>query len=144
MKKISILIATILFFFNPFRVYAAVIVPPPPSFTITQDVTFGGGCQTSINGFDALSLACAAQIVSNLVSLTLTFLGLVTLVFLLWGAIRFVISSGDPKAITSAQNTMTYAIIGAVVVLGSFILVNIVTTTLNIPNPAVNFSIFNP
>lgn len=109
------------------------------NFTVVSNP--GQGCV--ITG-DALSLGCISQIVLNIVSIALTFLGLTTLVFLVFGAIKFVISSGDPKAIESAQKTMTFAIIGAVVVLGSFVLINIVTKALNLPNPVVNFSIFQP
>lgn len=91
---------------------------------------------------DVPSLACFAPIVVNVISLAFAFLGAVTLLFLLYGAIRFVTSRGDPKAIESAQKTMTYAVVGAAVVLASFIIVNLVTTTLGLGNILTNFTIY--
>lgn len=89
-----------------------------------------------------VSLGCLSQIVANLVTVSLMFLGLITLLFLLWGAFQFVISKGDPKAIEKARGVMTYAVIGAALVLGSFVLLNVVFTALNVPNPITNFSFF--
>lgn len=93
---------------------------------------------------DIPSLGCLAQIVTNVIGIAFLFLGAVTVLFLLWGAIRFVISRGDPKGIQEAQKTMTYAIIGTVVVLGTFILINMVTTAFGLPNILTSFTFFQP
>lgn len=93
---------------------------------------------------DIPSLACLGQIVTNVIGIAFLFLGAVTVLFLLWGAIRFVISRGDPKGIQEAQKTMTYAIIGAVVVLGAFILINMVTTAFGLPNILTSFTFYQP
>jgi len=101
------------------------------------------GCTTTIGSYtDVPSLGCLANTVSNIINYALGILGAVTLLMLMWGAVKFVISSGDPKAIQSAQKTMTYAVIGAVFVLGSFILVNVVLTALGLPNALTNFSFY--
>lgn len=42
------------------------------------------------------------------------------------GGIRYILASGDPKALDSARSTITYALIGLVIVLLSVVLVNIV------------------
>ena len=118
------------------------VVTPPITTPFEVVERTSEGCLTNKSGYSALSLGCFSQIIVHFIGLAFQFLGLVTLVFLLWGAIKFVISSGDPKAIQSAKNTMTYAIIGAIIVLGSFILISVITTALNIPNPALDFSIY--
>lgn len=104
------------------------------------------GCVLSpAAGFnDIPSLGCLAQIVANLVSLAFTFLGAVTLLLLLWGAVRFILSRGDPKAIQEAQKTMTYAIIGAVIVVLAFVLITIITSTFGLDNILTNFSFYQP
>lgn len=91
---------------------------------------------------DVPSLACLAQIVTNVIGFAFMFLGAVTLLMLLWGSIRFITSAGDPKAILAARQTMMYAIIGAVVVLMAFVLVNIVTTTLGGPDILTGFTLY--
>lgn len=92
-------------------------------------------------GSDIPTLTCLEEIISNVVGKTLLFLGLVTIVFLFVGAIKFVTSSGDPKGIETAKKTMTYAIIGAVVVIGSFILIEIVLKALNLPDLLTGFTL---
>lgn len=94
-----------------------------------------------MNG-DVPSLGCLGQIVSNVIGIAFMFLGLVTILFLMWGAIKFILSRGDPKGLQEAQKTMTYAIIGAVVVIMSFALINIVITALNLPNILTGFTFF--
>ncbi len=104
------------------------------------------GCQLKPDSFsgsaDIPSLGCLAQIVVSVIELAFAFLGAVLLLLLMWGAVKFIISRGDPKGIQEAQKTMTYAVIGAVVVLGSFILINIVTTALGLPNILTGFQIY--
>ena len=70
------------------------------------------------------------------------FLEAVLVIMILWGAVRFIVSSGDPKAIQEAQKTIVYAIIGAVIVALSFVLVNLVTTALGLPNILTQFSFY--
>jgi hypothetical protein len=68
------------------------------------------------------------QVVSN----TLIFLvGAVSVIFLIIGGLRYVISQGDSKNVTAAKDTILYAIIGLVVAVISFALVNFVITSLN-------------
>ncbi len=88
------------------------------------------------------SLACLSQIIVNLVSFALMFLGAVTLLMLLFGSIKYITSSGDPKAIQGAQKTMTYAIIGAIVVMMAFVLVNLATQTLGLGTILDKFTFF--
>lgn len=90
----------------------------------------------------ALSLGCLGQIVVNIIELLLTLVGAVTLLFLIFGAIKFVVSRGDPKAIEGAQKMMTYAIIGAVLVLVSFMIINVVSTAFGYPNLLHQFNVF--
>ena len=100
------------------------------------------GC-VFLNG-DVPSLGCLAQIIVNIINFAFVFLGAVTILILLFGAIKFITSAGDPKAIQGAQKTMTYAIVGAIVVLASFIIINIFTTALGLPSLLQNFSIYQP
>jgi hypothetical protein len=63
---------------------------------------------------------------------TLIFLvGAVSVIFLIIGGLRYVISQGDSKNVTAAKDTILYAIIGIVVAVISFALVNFVITSLN-------------
>lgn len=57
-------------------------------------------------------------IVSGILSLG----GIVLLIMLLLGGFKYITSGGDPKAAEGAKNTITYAIVGLVLLVGSYIL----------------------
>jgi hypothetical protein len=63
---------------------------------------------------------------------TLIFLvGAVAVIYLIIGGLRYVISNGEAKNVESAKNTILYAIVGIVVAVISFALVQFVITALN-------------
>jgi len=79
-------------------------------------------------GFNALckknaDLGGVVQLIVNLV----LFLGLVAaLIFLIIGGIKWIMSGGDKTATENAKNAVTSALIGLAVVVGAFVLINIV------------------
>lgn len=147
MKFVKIALLLLLFFFLPLPVLAYNTDLPGCTQTVLKpDPKNPNGPPIKIPGIseDVPSLGCLAQIVTNVIGIAFLFLGAVTVLFLLWGAIRFIISRGDPKGLQEAQKTMTYAIIGAVVVLAAFILINMVTTAFGLPNILTQFTFFQP
>lgn len=107
------------------------------------------GCVTKIldsNGKtianDVPSLGCLADTITSAINAAFVLLGAAVLLFLIYGAIRFVVSGGDQKAVQGARNTMTYAIIAAVLILGSYIIINAVTKALGLPSLLDNFTLY--
>jgi hypothetical protein len=49
---------------------------------------------------------------------------------LIYGGIRYTISGGDSSSVTAAKNTIMYAVIGIVVALLAYAIVNFVLKTL--------------
>ncbi len=65
------------------------------------------------------------------VSNTLLFLvGAISVIMLIIGGIRYVVSAGDQNAVTGAKNTILYAIVGIIVAFLAFAAVNFVTNQL--------------
>ena len=56
--------------------------------------------------------------------------GIVAVVMLIIGGIKYLLSGGDSKKVTDAKNTVLYAIIGLVVCFLSFAIVNFVISSL--------------
>lgn len=56
--------------------------------------------------------------------------GIVAVIMLIIGGIRYVISGGDSKKVTDAKNTILYAIIGLVIAFLAFAIVNFVVSAL--------------
>lgn len=56
--------------------------------------------------------------------------GIVAVIMLIIGGIKYVVSGGDSKKVTDAKNTVLYAIIGLVVAFLAFAIVNFVISAL--------------
>lgn len=54
--------------------------------------------------------------------------GAVSVIMLIIGGVRYVLSSGDQGAVTSAKNTILYAIVGIIVTILAYAIVNFVIT----------------
>lgn len=63
---------------------------------------------------------------SDILTILISAAGALAFIFIIVGGIKLVTSSGDPKAIANARGTLTYAIIGLVVTILAFIIVQVV------------------
>ena len=62
------------------------------------------------------------DVFGNFVSAILGFAGITLFVLLVVGGFKFITSGGDPKAIEGARKTITYAIMGLVLLLLSYLI----------------------
>lgn len=90
----------------------------------------GAGAATG-NGFwgsclkgDVATLACIPNLYKQVVNISLFFAGFVALIFIIIGGIKYITSGGDPKQAGAARQVITYALIGLVLILLSFAIVN--------------------
>lgn len=72
------------------------------------------------------TLECLPAVFTNVVHGALLFSGLVALIFIIVGGIKFIRSEGDPKQAESARHTVTYAVLGLFLVLLSFFILGII------------------
>ena len=56
--------------------------------------------------------------------------GVIAVIMIIWGGIRYIISGGDSKKVTDAKNTILYAIIGLIIAVLSYAIVNFVMNAL--------------
>ena len=64
--------------------------------------------------------------------------GIIAVIMLIIGGIKYVLSGGDSKKVTDAKNTVLYAIIGLVIAVFSYAIVNFVSTSLPSSEQQVN------
>lgn len=69
--------------------------------------------------------------IANVVSATFVVAGGMSVLFIIIGAIRYAISAGDQNQITQAKNTILYSLIGLVISLSAFTVVQFVLGRLN-------------
>lgn len=77
----------------------------------------------TLDGIPALTFP---QIAANIINTLLFIVGALAVIFIIVGGIQYVISSGDPKRIDTAKNTITYAVVGLVVSILAFAIVSFV------------------
>ena len=66
------------------------------------------------------TLECIPAVFQNVVRAALIFAGAVALILIIYGGIRLIYSGGDAKQTQGARQIITYALIGLILVLGSF------------------------
>ena len=63
-------------------------------------------------------------------NIVLYIVGVIAVIMLIIGGIKYVVSGGDAKKVTDAKNTVLYAIIGLIIAFLAFAIVNFVITSL--------------
>lgn len=71
---------------------------------------------------------------TNITNTILYIVGVVSVIMLIYGGLRYVISGGDSKKVTDAKNTILYAIIGLIISILSFAIVNFVLNSIGTSN----------
>ena len=70
-------------------------------------------------------------IFQRVVNILLYIIGAVAVIMIVFGGIRYVISGGDSAQVTAAKNTILYAVVGLVVALLAYAIINFVIGGIN-------------
>ena len=107
-------------------VAAALFVPVLPASAATCDTnsgaTGGVGCAQGTNV--PTTLFGQGSIFTTIVNVLLFVIGALSVIMLIWGGIRYTTSGGNSSNVTSAKNTIMYAIIGLVIAFLAYAIVN--------------------
>ena len=74
------------------------------------------------------TLSCLPALFVNIINALLGLAGAVALFMVIYSGIKLTTSGGEAKQIEGARHTLTYAILGLVIVLTSFIVINLIST----------------
>ena len=80
------------------------------------------GCPSNLFGNDG--------IFRQITNVILYIVGIIAVIMLIIGGIKYVVSGGDSKKVTDAKNTVLYAIIGLIISFLAFAIVNFVISSL--------------
>ena len=72
-------------------------------------------------------------IFARIVSIIASAAGIAALFMLIIGGFRYITSGGDPKATEAARNTMTYAILGIILLIGAWLILKILENFTGVP-----------
>jgi vacuolar-type H+-ATPase subunit I/STV1 len=121
------------------KMMIALLMVPVMAFGMTMFVPSMALAKTCDNGTTVADGADCAQgtdtptqlfgeggVFTNIINAALFLIGAIAVLMLIYGGIRYTISGGDSKAVTDAKNTIMYAIVGIVVALMAYAIVNLV------------------
>jgi len=109
----------------------SVVVPVvQPAEVYAQAPTGGirGGVDSTGQGTDDANAGIfdAGGIFEQVVNTLLFVIGAIAVIMLIYGGFKYVVSGGDSSAVTSAKNTILYAIIGIIVAILSYAILDFV------------------
>ena len=78
----------------------------------------GSGCAVPISGFNTLF--------SNVLNVVVAFAAVILFIMLIVGGFKFITSGGNPKNVEAAKQTLTYAILGMVLVASAFFIIQVI------------------
>ena len=105
-------------------IFAVALAPSVSALTLQEGAEAArcDGCPRDLFG--------DAGVFKQVTNVILYIVGIVAVIMLIIGGIKYVISGGDAKKVTDAKNTVLYAIIGLVVAFLAFAIVNFVVSAL--------------
>ena len=121
-KKLPALIAVFVF------VAAALFVPVT---AVSAQSSVNSGINSAKGDNVPESLFAGDSIFKTVVNTLLFVIGAISVIMLIWGGIRYTTSAGNSASVTSAKNTIMYAIIGLVIAFLAFAIVNWVIGAVN-------------
>lgn len=119
------------------RKFLRIILPLILCFCVMATMVFNASALTLQEGAQAAQCdGCPSDlfgdkgIFKQVTNTVLYIVGIIAVVMLIVGGIKYLLSGGDSKKVTDAKNTVLYAIIGLVVCFLSFAIVNFVISSL--------------
>lgn len=79
------------------------------------------------NAKDVATLSCIPIVFLNLLNALLVFVGFFALFLFIFSGYKYMNSGGDAKKLEGARNTLIYGILGLLVVLFSFFIINLIS-----------------
>jgi len=67
--------------------------------------------------------------ITTVINIILYFLGAISVLVIIFAGILYVMSGGDANSVTKAKNTLLYAVVGLIVAMLAYAIVNFVLTT---------------
>ena len=116
----------------PVLAFGATLFAPlaQTSFAADPDLTLQGGADAAKGSDQTENLFGDGGIFSTITNVALFLIGAISVLMLIYGGIRYTISGGDSTAITNAKNTILYAVVGIVVAILAYAIVNFVLGSL--------------
>lgn len=122
---------------NQLRFAAALLSLAFPFMAKANEVQSGlqiGGLQSLFVGGGISSSQSLPELIANVIRLMLIFAGSIAVVFVIIGGFWYVTSAGNEEQAEKGKNTLINAIIGIVIIILSYVIVNVIANLVSTPN----------
>jgi len=92
----------------------------------------GGQTITAPGGIPQGGLSVTSKVIGNAITIMIIVTVVLTLIFLVVGGIQWAQSGGDKQKVAGARARITYSIIGLIIALVSFFIVNVIGGIFNV------------
>lgn len=121
----------------PVLAFAAAVVPAVPAFAQTECPAVSGGEGLSLSAGANCAKAEEQQtdlfgesgVFKRITDVMLFLIGAISVIMLIIGGVRYVLSGGESGKVSEAKNTILYAVIGVVVAILAYAVVNFVVNS---------------
>ena len=83
---------------------------------------------------DVATIQCLVPLFENVVVAVIELSGVVLFIMLVAGGFAFITSGGNPKQLEQARKTLTYAIIGLVIIVSAYLIIQIISVFTGVPD----------
>lgn len=101
----------------------------PGAFATTKTEVQGGVQDVGGTGAGNTS-GDVTTVIKNVINILLFLIGMVAVIFIVIAGFRFVTSNGDTNTVSQAKNTIIYAVLGIVVAVMAYAIVNFILDNL--------------
>lgn len=130
MKKITKIISSVVLVLGLVAT-PLVLVPSAEAETPQAELCKGsGGKWDGTNCTNTNAGGSIEEFIKNIINVLLFAIGAVAVIMIIIGGFKYVVSNGDSSSITSAKNTILYAVVGLVIAIIAYAIVNFVVNRL--------------
>ncbi len=104
---------------------------PSSSSTISRNI-LSGNALSSIPGIQPITDVDTGVLINQIIAYAIILAGFLSVVFMLWGGIQFIISGGKEDKVKTATGTIRYAIIGLIVTILAVSVINLIGRVFNL------------
>ena len=91
-----------------------------------EDAGRASASQIDLKLGDRVSFTDIGSLLGNIIIASMVIAGLMVFFYLIMGGIQYITSGGDKAQAEAARNRITYALIGLVIVVGSFAIIKLI------------------
>ena len=134
MKQRSYMIKNVVRVILPSLIFAALTLTVAVAPLVgAADTPIEAGAESAKGQGQSTDLFGQTGVFQTITNVLLFILGAISVIMIIIGGIRYVLSGGNSTAVTAAKNTILYAIVGVIVALLAYAIVNFVLTSFSSP-----------